>query len=246
MTEIKNETGTKKKLLIPVVVLMLLAVGLTGAAYAYSSSVSNTGNVVDADYLSIDLRTGTASDVEKVQNPGALVFTDNYTYTNLASKQDQVNADVTTAKLFQYKLKVSSDTNYNKLKVTSEDVSVLLAKQLNATNPTITVGQLFKIYVNTAGNMSGAKELQGAENTNAIFTITKDTETETTNFDVYVFLVALDGGVAQTNLGDTVKTSVRNTSDVAAENDHNAKYFQNLFSGNDYKFTIKFDAYYEA
>ena len=42
--------------------------------------MTNTGNVVDADYLSIDLRTGQASDIAKVANPGALVFTDNYSY----------------------------------------------------------------------------------------------------------------------------------------------------------------------
>jgi len=44
MTDTYNDsTGSRKKFLIPLVVLLLCAVSLTGAGYAYNSSVENTG-----------------------------------------------------------------------------------------------------------------------------------------------------------------------------------------------------------
>ena len=55
MTEIKNETGTKKKLLIPVVVLMLLGVGLVGAAYAYNSTVTVNGNGITGESFVLEM-----------------------------------------------------------------------------------------------------------------------------------------------------------------------------------------------
>ena len=53
-TQYAEEQGFKKKYLAPLIVLMLCAVSLTGAAYAYSTTVSNTGNI-DGDYYSIDM-----------------------------------------------------------------------------------------------------------------------------------------------------------------------------------------------
>jgi len=62
MTEIKNQTGTKKKLLIPVVVLMLLGVGLAGAAYAYNSTVTVNGNGLTSESFVLEVKNegGTA------------------------------------------------------------------------------------------------------------------------------------------------------------------------------------------
>ena len=53
-TQYAEEQGFKKKYLAPLIVLMLCAVSLTGAAYAYSTSVSNTGDI-DGYYYSIDM-----------------------------------------------------------------------------------------------------------------------------------------------------------------------------------------------
>jgi uncharacterized protein YxeA len=55
MMEMKEQTGSRKKYLAPVVVLMLCLVALTGAAYAYTTSVTSGQNGVTADYVSIDL-----------------------------------------------------------------------------------------------------------------------------------------------------------------------------------------------
>lgn len=60
MTDTYNDTtGSRKKFLIPLVVLLLCAVSLTGAGYAYNSSVTvndNSGDTVGLDFT----YTGTA------------------------------------------------------------------------------------------------------------------------------------------------------------------------------------------
>ena len=53
-TQYAEEQGFKKKYLAPLIVLMLCAVSLTGAAYAYSTSVTGHGDI-DHDYISIDM-----------------------------------------------------------------------------------------------------------------------------------------------------------------------------------------------
>lgn len=50
-----NNSGNRKKLLVPLVVLLLCGVALTGAAYAYSTSVTVNDNPVAGDYYSIDM-----------------------------------------------------------------------------------------------------------------------------------------------------------------------------------------------
>lgn len=60
MTDTYNDTtGSRKKFLIPLVVLLLCAVSLTGAGYAYQSSVTLNGNSGEIDeYFTIDLYDG--------------------------------------------------------------------------------------------------------------------------------------------------------------------------------------------
>ncbi len=59
MTDIQmEEKSSKKKLLVPLVVLMLCAVTLVGAAYAYTTSVSTTSNTLNGEFYSIDLYDG--------------------------------------------------------------------------------------------------------------------------------------------------------------------------------------------
>jgi len=60
MTDTYNDTtGSRKKFLIPLVVLLLCAVSLTGAGYAYNASVTMNDNTAPVDeYLTIDLKDG--------------------------------------------------------------------------------------------------------------------------------------------------------------------------------------------
>ena len=64
-TQYAEEQGFKKKYLAPLIVLMLCAVSLTGAAYAYSTSIIGHGDV-DGDYYSIDLYTDDSGSADKV------------------------------------------------------------------------------------------------------------------------------------------------------------------------------------
>ncbi len=59
MTDTQSEsTGSRKKLLIPLVALMLCAVSIVGAGYAYNSTVTNTYNSVVAEGTTINLYDG--------------------------------------------------------------------------------------------------------------------------------------------------------------------------------------------
>lgn len=66
-TQYTEASGFKKKYLAPLIVLMLCAVSLTGAAYAYSTSITGHGTIGD-EYYSIDLYT---------DNTGNTVITEN-------------------------------------------------------------------------------------------------------------------------------------------------------------------------
>ena len=65
MTDTYNDTtGSRKKFLIPLVVLLLCAVSLTGAGYAYNTSVSNTGTIDDGSDVLI-MTTDKTGETEK-------------------------------------------------------------------------------------------------------------------------------------------------------------------------------------
>lgn len=96
-TQYMENQGFKKKYLAPLIVLMLCAVSLTGAAYAYSTTVQGNG-YIDHDYYSIDLYTDAT---------GKQVIDDN-TYLIKANK----DFDVSTTKIAgkNYHANVTADT----------------------------------------------------------------------------------------------------------------------------------------
>lgn len=78
-TNYMENEGTKKKYLAPLIVIMLCAVALTGAAYAatYYTTVTGNGNL-DGDYVVIDLYddgSGTAFTKFKV-NGNAIIYSE--------------------------------------------------------------------------------------------------------------------------------------------------------------------------
>lgn len=111
MMEMKEQTGSRKKLLVPVVVLMLCLVTLTGAAYAYSSTMVNTGNVIDANYISIDLKNkGTVSTDIAPGDESIIQFQDHFEYANGSTKTNQVTYTLTDdVVIVTYKLYIDSD-----------------------------------------------------------------------------------------------------------------------------------------
>ncbi len=75
-----EEGKSRKKLLVPLVVLMLCLVAFTGAAYAYSSTLTNTGNTAEVHYLSVGKSTDTQAALFVDGTDAIAEFTDNYTY----------------------------------------------------------------------------------------------------------------------------------------------------------------------
>lgn len=186
MTEIKNETGTKKKLLIPVVVLMLLAVGLTGAAYAYNSSLTLPNQQVDAADLTLDLRTPAAADIE-IDADDLIVFTDNYSYTAVPStKTNRVDAYANDGNIW-FKLKVTGEGVANQLKVSSSNIGTFLGTTLGNG---VTIGDLFDVKINTSNSGTDAVAIT-ANNTPVAIEITK-AASATANVDLYVLFFAKD------------------------------------------------------
>lgn len=192
MTEIKNQTGTKKKLLIPVVVLMLLAVGLTGAAYAYNSSVSVDHNSADANSLTIDLTDGIGS----ITAPGikAATFTDNISYEWNPDKTPSAGYDKynvvkgcgNDGLALTCSVTVSGDATANKLYVSSSDIAAYYTTAIGSS----TIGAMYKIAVGTSNNVASATVLEDND-TQLEINISKTTS-NTVEQTVYVFVVATD------------------------------------------------------
>ncbi len=58
MSDIYSDgSGSKKKFLVPLVVMLLCTVSLTGAGFAYNSTVTNTANTVHVEGITLDLKT---------------------------------------------------------------------------------------------------------------------------------------------------------------------------------------------
>ena len=67
-TQYAEEQGFKKKYLAPLIVLLLCAVSLTGAAYAYSTSITGNGDMA-GDYYSIDMYSAEGTVLTEAINP---------------------------------------------------------------------------------------------------------------------------------------------------------------------------------
>jgi hypothetical protein len=135
-----EEAGSRKKYLAPLIVIMLCLVALTGAAYAYTSTMTNTSNTVSADYLSIDLK-GKGASVESynqdvvVGTDSIIQFQDNFGYAGSpAGKTDRVTYTlVENAIVMTYHIRVESDlAGPVNLTVNSDDLDDVVLFTYNA------------------------------------------------------------------------------------------------------------------
>lgn len=114
-----NEEASKKKYLVPLVILMLCAVSLTGAAYAYSTNVTDTKEVSSMydDKFDFELTAGNIYfDVDKNKSTGVTTYTFNET--------DSVHVVKVQLKEFAGKtdLKCTATIDNAKLKCTVTDI----------------------------------------------------------------------------------------------------------------------------
>ena len=111
--------STKKKLLIPVVVLMLLGICFTGAAYAYNSSVELQGNAVDGKYLTVDLKTP-AVDPDVDIDGDLITFTDHFAYKTDDKRYNTIKYELNSpVDIATIDIKVAGDAAFSTIKVDS-------------------------------------------------------------------------------------------------------------------------------
>lgn len=194
MMEMKEQTGSRKKLLVPVVVLMLCLVTLTGAAYAYTSTMTNTANTVTADYLSIDLK-GKGATAESIEDDIVLAtdsviqFQDHFEYAGTpASKTNLVTytlADNFVAVTYHIRVEsdvagpvnlVVSSSNLANVKLfTYNTTTTKLLDKYNATftvSGTTTVEQTKTVF--TSGSVDTVNTASVAVNEDLVVAITFD------------------------------------------------------------------------
>ena len=198
MTEIKNQTGTKKKLLIPVVVLMLLGVSLAGAAYAYSSTVTVNDNKLDSQSISIDLTGGsvvtTGVNANYIAESGVVTFEDHFAYTATPAKTNVVKVSAKDMLVLTVKVSISGDAACNKIKVSSSDIDTYLGQVIgNNGTSNVTIGDVFSLKVNNTDAIGTAKTLTD-DGADAEFTVSRAADTaDPTNVTLYIYVDAVSG-----------------------------------------------------
>jgi len=219
----------KKKLVVPLVAIMMCAVALAGVAYAYTASLSIPDQEVDAADLTIDLATGTPGTDITVVTGDVITFTDNYVYTGLnpVTKTDKVDAYAKAGKT-TYALKVTGEATAAKIVIKSSDIAALLATTIGNN---VTIGDLISVKVNTTDDVGTAKVLDNAGT--AAFSITKAADADLP-VTVYLFFVPVDGNA------HTVQPATLTT----AQGFKDAADFVDLIE--DATFTISFEADSEA
>ena len=75
-----EESSSKKKLIVPIIALMLCAVAVLGAGYAYTSSVEVKDNGVEGGQISVDIKDSDGS-AFFADTAADIVFTQEKTYT---------------------------------------------------------------------------------------------------------------------------------------------------------------------
>jgi hypothetical protein len=94
MTEVKTETGTKKKLLIPVIALLICALGLSGAAYAYNSTFTVNDNSITGETFVLEVNNDSGT---LITGPISIKAVDFTTETVLAAPAAPVDSVVVKA-----------------------------------------------------------------------------------------------------------------------------------------------------
>ena len=231
----ETEKSSRKKLLVPLVVLLLCAVSLTGAAYAYNATLKVAENPVDAGYLSVDLKGGSAS-VGTAESSNitfgdskVVVFTDNFEYSKNAQnawvKTDLVKYSLAGGTIVTYKVNIARDNeSVVDLKV---DVSGLAGIKIKTSGVDKSLTELFKVKVSLDGAAA-----QEATLDDGVESITFE-DVEVKDHTVAISFVP----IAETQNGNVTNGAVEMTDSAS---DMTAAKYQAAFNGS--KFTVDFTA----
>lgn len=91
-----QESSSKKKYLVPLVVLLLCGVAMTGAAYAYSATTNNaTIDDTDATYFQVAFKDGDSA-VYTISASGTVIFNTTYDADTAAKTYKTAGNEVAT------------------------------------------------------------------------------------------------------------------------------------------------------
>lgn len=119
-----EEGRSRKKLLVPLVVLMLCAVSLVGAAYAYNSTLTNSDNDATIHYLSVGKQE--SGDLVVPGTDAILDFDDNFHYNTNTLIKNIITCELKAGDIVvaTYKFNIKSDVTENvKFSVSSDDLA---------------------------------------------------------------------------------------------------------------------------
>ena len=230
----ETEKSSRKKLLVPLVVLLLCAVSLTGAAYAYNSTLNVNNNSADAGYLSIDLAGGTEQNVAAgvtLTGNNVITYTDNYDYSKVNTnwvKKNTVNYAITEADVATYDIAISRETGNTapvKLTVTLDGLSAADKVYIGGVGKAVT--DVFKITLKIGANSYAFEKVSG------VFTATVDSLSLGTYNDVALHFAKADA------ITDAEGTAIPETT-VGGNGYKDAKALQEAFNG--VTFAILFSA----
>ncbi len=234
MEIMQEEKSSRKKLLVPLVVLMLCAVSLAGAAYAYSSTLTNTGNTADVHFISVDKNEGSTQLVTLSGN-AVLEFTDNYTYAENTKTGNvikyELNDDVLVATYYLY---IDTDEAQKSVTFSVGSNAFDTMKFFTVGETTTYMDTVYAMKYSVTGAQTGT--VNGTVNvpvgtTNTVTVKTEELLTVTVTFDLIGSTSA--GTIETINYADTSSTPSSNTAET----------YYNAFVGSD---NNKFDLVFKA
>ena len=228
-----EETGSRKKYLAPLVVIMLCLVALTGAAYAYSSTLTVNNNSVEAKTLTLDLYGGSVSNTNVFTDEQIITFTDNYDYAKVNDAWTKTN-DIkyqlkSPVTLVKYKLQVTGDTTFNTFTVSSADLATLQPFSAVKSQNTTAMSTLFTFTYNVGTTENGTDLVNGATLGQAGDAFEAITATAG-GVTIWVSVIATAVSTAETILEPSV--------DATAQDPHNAAMYANAVKALTYGITI--------
>lgn len=154
-----EQNNSKKKLIVPLIALMLCAVAVIGIGYGLNSTSTNTNNAVSGSALVVDLNDGASPTSSSLQEGK---FANNATLEYVTVQEN----GTTTAKLVNSTSISVSDASYNAVEIGKGTLTVSMLNGSSSTSANV------KVTLNiTSGTVpTGMKFILAAGSSNMLIT----------------------------------------------------------------------------
>ena len=155
-----EQNNSKKKLIVPLIALMLCAVAVIGIGYGLNSTSTNTNNAVSGSALVVDLNDGASPTSSSSLQEGKFANNAKLEYVTV-----QENG-TTTAKLANStSISVSDEASYNAVEIGKGTLTVSMLNGSSSTSANV------KVTLNTDGTEpTGMKFILAAGSSNMLIT----------------------------------------------------------------------------